>query len=110
MKHDNAWLDWNFPSNKKLDSNPRSFSLPAISSGQTILFTEDFENTNLAAKGGMTTRIRLFRQSNIFLAAVGHWNFAGYRVQRTPRAGVEPRVVQYGDYLPQLQRCMSVTG
>ena len=25
--------------------------LPAISSGQTILFTEDFENTNLAAKG-----------------------------------------------------------
>jgi hypothetical protein len=25
--------------------------LPAISSGQTVLFTEDFESTNLAAKG-----------------------------------------------------------
>jgi len=46
-------LGWTgtFPAIKSWIAILGLFLLPAISSGQTILFTEDFENTNLAAKG-----------------------------------------------------------
>src|SRR5437016_13413060 len=46
-------LGWagTFPGIKSWIAILSLFLLPTISSAQTILFTEDFENTNLAAKG-----------------------------------------------------------
>jgi hypothetical protein len=48
-----ATLGWAgiFPAIRRWISILSLFLFPTISSGQTILFTEDFENTNLAAKG-----------------------------------------------------------
>ena len=79
--------------------------LPAIGFGQTILFTEDFENTNLAARAGMTTSIRLSRQSSIFQAVLDRWSTVGRLAAHNP-----PLAERCGEHFRPPRHCTSATG